>query len=512
MTVLDNLGWGPVRAGGARGTVAGLDVAAPTGVGLPPGFSLRTVLVLADVLAVFVAWALLKGVALEDVSFGPWIAGASLAALVALACLTSAGLYRSRVSSVRAIELARLPRVACLSAAAGLVAAAHLDDRPLPLVHVLAGAVVSACTLVFARGTFDAYMRQARTRGRYCRSLVLVGGGAEAAELRDRLAQHPELGFRLAGRVGSADDEVIPGVEVLGPVDELLEITRRSGANGVVITAAAMSETDRTPLVNRLLAAGLHVHVSAGLRGLDPRRLQVVPIAHEPLFYVEPATLQPYQLRVKRVFDVVVAALAIVLLSPVLAVAALAIKVHDHGPVLFRQTRVGRHGKTFTCLKLRTMRVGAELEQAVLDNDRRGPLFKSASDPRVTRVGRFLRISSIDELPQLFNVLRGEMSLVGPRPALPEEVAQFDSELLRRLDVPPGLSGIWQVEARDVPAFDAYRRLDLYYVENWRFGLDVIVLVLTAQVVVSRIIRHVVRRHRDELVVGAGEVQPVVLD
>ena len=511
MTALDNLGWGAFRPTGVPSATP-VELSADARVAFPPGVPLRAVLVAGDVFAVVVAWAVLRPTILDHVGFGAWAAGAVVATVVALACLSSAGLYRSRVSSIRAIELARLPRVACLSAAAGLVASTELADRGLPIVYVLAGAAASACTLVFARGSFDAYLRQSRSKGRHCRSLVVIGGGPEAAELRELLSQHVELGFRLAGRVG--DDEMgdASGLPLLGPVDDILEITNHCGANGVLLTAAAMSEADRTPLVNRLLAAGLHVHLSAGLRGLDPRRLRVVPIAHEPLFYVEPTSLQPYQLRVKRAFDLIVASILLVFAAPLLAVAAVAVKASDGGPAIFRQTRVGRYGKPFTCLKLRTMRVGAELEQSALDNDRRGPLFKSASDPRVTRVGRFLRISSIDELPQLVNVLRGEMSLVGPRPAMPEEVAQFDSELLRRLDVPPGISGIWQVEARDVPAFDAYRRLDLYYVENWRFGLDIIVLVLTAQVVVSRMVRHVLRRAASETVLAPGEVQPVVLD
>ena len=509
MTVLDNLGWGVLRPG-TTAPVSSVAAAVEASAKLRGPVPLRAVLLLSDVLAVVAAWLVLRTTVLGDVDLGPWAAGAAAAAAVALAALVSAGLYRSRVSSIRAIELARLPRVACLSAAAGLLVATGIADRGLPVVHVLVGAVATACTLVFTRGTFDAYLRQARGRGRFCRSLVVIGGGDEAGELRELLSQHPELGFRLAGRVGD-DDVDGSGLPLLGGIDEVLEVAQRAGANGVLLTAAAMSAADRTPLVNRLLASGLHVHLSAGLRGLDPRRLRVVPIAHEPLFYVEPASLQPYQLRVKRAFDLVGASLLLVLAAPILAASAVAIKATDGGPILYRQTRVGRYGRYFTCLKLRTMRVGADLEQSALDNDRFGPLFKSANDPRITRPGRFLRISSIDELPQLFNVLKGEMSLVGPRPALPEEVAQFDSELLRRLDVPPGMSGIWQVEARDVPAFDAYRRLDLYYVENWRFGLDVIVLVLTAQVVVSRIVRHVLGRHRPaDLTIGSAA--PVVLD
>jgi lipopolysaccharide/colanic/teichoic acid biosynthesis glycosyltransferase len=272
-----------------------------------------------------------------------------------------------------------------------------------------------------------------------------------------------------------------------------------------------MSEADRSPLINHLLAAGLHVHLSAGLRGLDPRRLRVVPLAHEPLFYVEPSQLQPYQLRVKRAVDLVGAVFLLILSAPILGAAALAIKLGDPGPVFFRQERVGRYGRTFTCFKLRTMVVGAEESQLGLDNARSGPLFKAIDDPRVTAVGRFLRYSSIDELPQLLNVLRGEMSLVGPRPALPAEVAQFDGELLRRLDVPPGITGLWQVEARDVSSFDAYRRLDLFYVENWRFSLDIVVMILTVQAVVSRLVRRRPDKDRTTIAAPTGS-DPIVLD
>jgi lipopolysaccharide/colanic/teichoic acid biosynthesis glycosyltransferase len=172
----------------------------------------------------------------------------------------------------------------------------------------------------------------------------------------------------------------------------------------------------------------------------------------------------------------------------VLAVAAILIKARDRGPVFFRQTRIGRDGEPFTVLKLRTMCADAEarLEEVKALNERSGPLFKMEHDPRVTPVGRILRATSIDELPQLFNVLSGRMSLVGPRPALPDEVATFDAELLGRLQVRPGITGLWQVEARDNPSFDSYRRLDLFYVENWSLLLDIVVLIDTVPAVIER--------------------------
>jgi lipopolysaccharide/colanic/teichoic acid biosynthesis glycosyltransferase len=197
------------------------------------------------------------------------------------------------------------------------------------------------------------------------------------------------------------------------------------------------------------------------------------------------------QVLLKRTIDLLLTSVTLVMAVPLLLVAALAIKLDDGGPILFRQRRVGRNGETFTILKLRTMVLDAEqrLEALKDRNERKGPLFKLTSDPRVTRAGRILRACSVDELPQLFNVLRGEMSLVGPRPALPSEVADFDEVLLARTQVLPGMTGLWQVEARDNAEFDTYRRLDLFYVENWSVTLDLVVLLATLESEIARIVR-----------------------
>jgi lipopolysaccharide/colanic/teichoic acid biosynthesis glycosyltransferase len=170
--------------------------------------------------------------------------------------------------------------------------------------------------------------------------------------------------------------------------------------------------------------------------------------------------------------------------------------LQDGGPVFFRQVRVGQDGHHFRVLKFRTMVVDAEAKLADLEaaNERNGPLFKMDRDPRITRIGRFLRNSSLDELPQLINVLRGEMSMVGPRPALPSEVANFDDMLLNRTKVLPGITGLWQVEARDNPSFSAYRRLDLFYVDNWSISLDLIIMMATVEQVVAKLVFSLFRR------------------
>jgi exopolysaccharide biosynthesis polyprenyl glycosylphosphotransferase len=278
----------------------------------------------------------------------------------------------------------------------------------------------------------------------------------------------------------------------LGEVGATVDAVKSSGANGVIIAASAVAPVELNRLSRELMVAGIHVHLSSGLRGVDHRRLRPLPMAHEPLFYLEPLALSRSQLMAKRALDILGASAVLLVSAPVLLVVAIAIKLQDGGPILFRQQRVGRDGKPVQVLKLRTMVPDAEArfdEVAGLNERNGGPLFKLNRDPRRTRVGRILEATSIDELPQLINVLRGEMSLVGPRPALPHEVAEFDDELLERLSVKPGVTGLWQVTARDNPAFYAYRRLDLFYVENWSVTLDLAIMLGTVRSLLVRLFR-----------------------
>lgn len=191
--------------------------------------------------------------------------------------------------------------------------------------------------------------------------------------------------------------------------------------------------------------------------------------------------------RAKRTWDSIGSAFLLLLAAPIMGLVALAIKLEDGGPVLFRQARVGLKGEEFACLKFRSMCTDAEARLAALmaQNEGAGPLFKMTHDPRITRVGRFIRRFSLDELPQLWNALRGDMSLVGPRPALPTEVAQYDSGTRRRLDVRPGLTGLWQVSGRSNLSWDETVRLDLYYVDNWSVVQDLMILAKTAKAVLG---------------------------
>jgi len=192
----------------------------------------------------------------------------------------------------------------------------------------------------------------------------------------------------------------------------------------------------------------------------------------------------------KRAIDLCLGAVCLAAATPALIAIAIAIKLEDRGPVLFRQLRVGRDGVPFQLWKFRTMFVGAEHRQAELAalNERDGPLFKVANDPRVTSIGRFLRRTNLDELPQLFNVVAGSMSLVGPRPALPAEVASFPDQLRSRERVKPGITGPWQLQAGDDPSFDSYRRLDADYIANWSVAMDVRIIAATISQAVRRVL------------------------
>lgn len=227
--------------------------------------------------------------------------------------------------------------------------------------------------------------------------------------------------------------------------------------------------------------------VVPALSDISRQRLDLRPVAGLPLVYVEPPQAQAWAKICKRAFDVVVGSLLIAVLAPVALLVAVAVKVDDGGPVLFRQTRVGRNGALFSCLKFRSMTTGAHESVGGLRdvNEADGLLFKLRTDPRVTRVGRPMRRYSLDELPQLFNVVRGEMSLVGPRPPLPSEVEQYSGDVVRRLRVRPGMTGLWQVSGRSDLSWADTVRLDLYYADNWSIAQDLLILARTAQAVIS---------------------------
>ncbi|HZQ28509.1 MAG TPA: sugar transferase, partial [Acidimicrobiales bacterium] len=277
------------------------------------------------------------------------------------------------------------------------------------------------------------------------------------------------------------------GLPVVDHHTKLAEQLRLLGAAGVLIATSDVDPATTNRLARRLVDAGIHVELSSSLMDIDAERLSVRPLGRFPVMYVEPVKRRGAPAVAKRAFDLAGATIGMLLTAPLWLVVAVAIKVDSRGPILFRQERVGRRGRRFSVYKFRTM--VADAEELLIDlreaNEADGPLFKVRHDPRVTTVGRFLRKLSLDELPQLLNVLRGQMSLVGPRPALPREVTQWGPELFDRLRVQPGITGMWQVKGRSDSSFAEYQRWDLYYVDNWSLWRDLSILVRTVPVVLS---------------------------
>ena len=462
---------------------------------------LRYLLVGLDAIAAITAWGLMSIVAAADGARTQLVSSLMIAGLtvVQIAIFNVLGLYRARVCSLRVVEYARIAR-GCLILAFCALAVAALQHSLLTPGEIAVWVSATFLLAVILRSGYRAWLTDCRRSGRYQRSILVVGAGAEASEMTALLATHPELGFHTAAIVGEGPEAGGTGLADLpyAHLDDAVEVMGKIRATGALICAGDLPSEELNRIVRDLLDAGAHVQLTSGLRGVDIGRIRPAALAHEPLFYVEPMTLAAWQLAVKRALDLVLASMMIVLTAPILLVAAIIIRLQDRGPVMFKQERVGRHGAMFTLYKLRTMRVGSEHTTALILelNVRDGPLMKVPNDPRVTWFGRILRATSIDELPQLWNVLNGTMSLVGPRPALPDEVARFDAELRARESVPPGLTGLWQVEGRDNPSFSAYRRFDLFYLQNWSVGLDIMILLSTVESVFVRIFRGL--RHLDE--------------
>jgi len=468
---------------------------------------LRRLLVGLDTAAAAVGWTaaslLTGGLRFQGPAKAAVEAGVlALLTLGTVLALASQRLYLARICTVRAVEIARLWRASIITSVGAL-----LLPRLFPVVleseTALAGLGLTFVLLLSIRGIYRHWLAAGRRNGRFLRQVVVVGTNDEGANLCRLIRDHPEVGCRLAGVVGDPNSlETGVDAPLLGSYDDALRAVQSAEACGVLIAASALSTTRLNILLRSLLRAGVHVQLSSGVRGIAHRRLQPEPFAHEPLFYVEPLLLASWQLALKRTIDLTLTAIGGVLVLPVIVAAAIVVKLQDGGPAFYRQQRIGRNGVPFTIIKLRTMAPEADKLYnglAQTQRGRDGPLIKLAGDPRRTRVGRILERTSIDELPQLLNVLRGEMSLVGPRPAQASEVANFDEELLLRLRVLPGITGLWQVEARDNPRFSAYRRYDLFYLENWSVSLDVAILVSTVQRVALRGLELLVRRGTPEM-------------
>ncbi|MHB1162663.1 MAG: sugar transferase [Chloroflexota bacterium] len=327
-----------------------------------------------------------------------------------------------------------------------------------------------------------------RRRGIGVKRVLVVGGNnALGRRIMHSIATERITADQVIGFADLEPGDDFGRFRFLGTVQEIPRIVYDQRVDEIVIALPAASHDQMLRIMDHCQHKGVSFRVVPDLYQMRLNRVDVDSVNGIPLIAVSESQIRGGNLFVKRVLDVVASVAVLTLLSPLLLVVALAIKLDSRGPVLFRQTRVGRDGLPFTLYKFRSMRQDAEqqLEQLQALNEATGPLFKIRDDPRMTGVGRLLRRSSLDEIPQLINVLRGEMSLVGPRPPLPHEVEKYEDWHLRRLEASPGLTGLWQVSGRSEIPFDEMVMLDIYYVENWSLGMDLSILLRTIPAVLS---------------------------
>jgi exopolysaccharide biosynthesis polyprenyl glycosylphosphotransferase len=328
-------------------------------------------------------------------------------------------------------------------------------------------------------------LQSAAADGFICRNVLIVGTDLAAQALHEYLQQHRYLGYVVVGFIAADANDVSFTKDVLGSVRDLAEIARARFIDEVIISSDNRAAVKFA--IAEAHACGLGVRVVPDLYDGLAWGAPVEYVGLLPTICLHQKRIPALTLMIKRGMDVILASAALLALSPLIAAVALAVKFGSPGPVFYTSDRVGRKGRRFGCHKFRTMVRDADNMLAQLRhlNERDGVLFKISNDPRITRAGRFLRKYSLDELPQLWNVLKGDMSLVGPRPPIAAEVRQYQLDHLKRLDVMPGITGLWQVEARTNPSFASYIALDIEYVDRWNLLLDLRILLKTAAVVVA---------------------------
>ena len=398
------------------------------------------------------------------------------AALVLLCC-QSQDLYRTLRTRSQAREAWSVVKALTL---ATLLVTAFLflanSDAISRLVLVFA-ALMNVTTLIAWRAWRRQVVIRRVAQGIGARNVLIVGAGRVGQALARYLDANPQLGYRVCGFLDGNHHE---HPKMLGKMEDLMQVARSSFVDEVFITIPSHRELSKAVAVeaqkNRLT-----VKVVPELFDEMGWNAPLQHLGQFPVMELHREPIPNFGLFIKRLMDMVGSAAAIFFLAPLMALLAILIRFDSPGPILYRSDRVGRKGRRFVCYKFRTMVANADAlkEELRHRNERNGPFFKIADDPRVTRLGRFLRKYSLDELPQFWNVLKGEMSLVGPRPHPVDDYEQYDWKHLRRLDVKPGITGLWQVTARQDPSWETSMALDLDYIENWNLWLDVRILLST---------------------------------
>lgn len=487
------------RVGGNQDTnVVALRANAPEATGLrtavrdPRSARYKRRLVAADLFAVCVGivFAFLVQNELRPMSRFATLDHLALAA-VAIPCFlvgaVASRMYQARANERRYDEVRNIVKAVAVAIGGMLATAFLLQYKDVSRLWVALLAVAMVAMLVIERGVARGIFTKLRANGSISRRIVIVGADAHAVALMQTYDRNPSLGYEVVGLVGEAGPHVNDDVDLLGPISDLTDVMHETQAVGAVVSLASVGSVVVNRVTRQLTEEGFHVALSSTLRDIDITRLRPQELDGRTMIYVEPVLRDGWRAAAKRLFDLTIASALLVATSPILLAGIIAVRIDSRGPVFFRQVRVGKNGEHFRIVKLRTMVCDAEEQKESLRdrNEADGALFKIRDDPRITRVGRILRKLSIDELPQLTCVLRGTMSMVGPRPALPDEVALWDDGVIERLRVLPGLTGMWQVSGRSDSSFETYKRLDMYYVDNWSLRHDAMICAKTVRVVMS---------------------------
>jgi exopolysaccharide biosynthesis polyprenyl glycosylphosphotransferase len=380
---------------------------------------------------------------------------------------------------------------ASLLTAAMLGIACYLTKFQLSRGFFVFAFILGPILLALSRWSIRRWIHRERRHGLLQQRTVMIGGSDHVDAIAGVLTRESWLGYAVSGAITPASQQrsnTSTGIPVLGTVEEAAALIRASEAQVVFVAGGAFTHPSQMrDLVWDLESDNVQVIMAPGVTDVSSERVRVRPVAGLPLLHLDRPRSQDALRWAKRIFDVVAASVLLALASPLMLWAAARIKLHDRGPVLFRQKRVGRDGAYFTCLKFRSMVVDAEQALTVLHQQTGydSGLFKMRQDPRITKPGRWMRRYSLDELPQLINVLRGDMSLIGPRPPLPIEVDRYTLTQSRRLRVRPGLTGLWQVSGRSDLSWEEAIRLDLYYVDNWSMIQDLQILGRTLKAVLG---------------------------
>lgn len=389
--------------------------------------------------------------------------------------------YERRYLFVGPDEYQRVIRAA-ISLTASTAIAAYVLNYPLARGYMLIALPIAAFGILLSRFLLRKRLHRRRAHGDCLKRVVVVGHELAVIHITRQLRRERYHGFEVVGACLPPGHHDQVGLPVYGTFDDVAMAVNMAAADTVIVLSCPeLDGHTLRRLAWQLERDDIDLIVASALVDVAGDRTTIRPVDGLPMMHVDHPRLTGGKRAFKSVFDIVGATLMISLLSPLLVLLAILIKLDSRGPVFFRQVRVGRHGREFVIYKFRTMYLDAEARLAELRhlNDYDGVLFKMRNDPRVTPVGRWLRRFSLDELPQLFNVCRGQMSLVGPRPPLPEEVLAYPDDARRRLVVKPGMTGLWQVSGRSDLPWEEAVRLDLRYVENWSIPLDIVILFRT---------------------------------